>query len=66
MGRTMPDCESVWKEYTKGLGFKAALGLNDTVQTNEDFFIGTSGRVSKRVACRRRCLISSSASFFSL
>ena len=40
MSRPIPDSQSVWKEYVKGLGFNAALGLNDTVQTNEDFFIG--------------------------
>lgn len=38
--KTSPDCESVWKEYLNCLGFNAQLGLNDTVQTNEDFFIG--------------------------
>ena len=40
MAKAMPDSQSVWKEYTKGLSYNAALGLGDTVQTNEDFFIG--------------------------
>jgi hypothetical protein len=40
MKKSMPTSESVWKEYVRGLGFNAQLGLNDTVQTNEDFFIG--------------------------
>ena len=38
MSQHMPDCDSVWKEYVKGLGCNAALGLDDTVRTNEDFF----------------------------
>ncbi|SHI11435.1 hypothetical protein SAMN02745823_02539 [Sporobacter termitidis DSM 10068] len=40
MSKGIPDCESVWKEYLKGLGDNARQGLNDTVQTNEDFFVG--------------------------
>ncbi|HHT16454.1 MAG TPA: hypothetical protein GXZ77_01855 [Papillibacter sp.] len=32
--------ESVWKEYEKGLAFKAQIGLFDTVRVNENFFIG--------------------------
>ena len=32
--------ESVWKEYEKGLAFKAQIGLFETVRVNENFFIG--------------------------
>jgi hypothetical protein len=35
-----PDAQSVWKEYAKGLGFNTQQNLNDTVKTNENFFIG--------------------------
>lgn len=31
---------ATWKEYEKGLGFNARINLNDTVETNENFFIG--------------------------
>lgn len=37
---TNPDAESVWREYEKGVGFKTRLDLFDTVETNENFFIG--------------------------
>lgn len=36
----MPTHESVWKEYEKGLGFNTQINLYDTVETNENFFIG--------------------------
>ena len=36
----MPDHESVWKEYQRGLDFNNALDLYETVRTNENFFIG--------------------------
>ena len=35
-----PTCEQVWKEYERGLAFNARIDLNDTVETNENFFIG--------------------------
>jgi hypothetical protein len=38
--RNKPTILSVWKEYDKGLGFNARLGLNETVRLNEDFFVG--------------------------
>ncbi len=34
------DVKSVWEEYTRALGFNASIGLNDTVENNENFFIG--------------------------
>ena len=38
MIRTAP--EEVWGEYQKGLAYNQAIGLFETVQRNEDFFIG--------------------------
>ncbi len=38
--RIKPDCQSVWKEYQKGLGVNTQLGLYANVRTNENFFIG--------------------------
>lgn len=35
-----PTAESVWKNYNRGVEFKQQLGLYDTVQENEKFFIG--------------------------
>ena len=35
-----PTVESVWKKYNRGVEFKQQLGLYDTVQENENFFIG--------------------------
>ena len=35
-----PTAESVWKKYNRGVEFKQQLGLYDTVQENEKFFIG--------------------------
>lgn len=35
-----PTAESVWKKYNRGVEFKQQLGLYDTVQENENFFIG--------------------------
>jgi hypothetical protein len=34
------DCQSAWKLYDRGLSYNAQLNLDDTVQTNENFFIG--------------------------
>ena len=36
----LPEHELIWKEYEKALDFNAAIGLNETVRTNENFFIG--------------------------
>lgn len=33
-------CQTVWKEYEKGLVYNTQVGLYDTVKTNENFFIG--------------------------
>ena len=35
-----PTAESVWKKYNRGVEFKQQLWLYDTVQENENFFIG--------------------------
>ena len=35
-----PTVESVWKKYNRGVEFKQQLGLYDTVQENEKFFVG--------------------------
>ena len=39
-GGRPPDNESVWKLYARGLDYNAAVGLNETVRTNENFFVG--------------------------
>jgi len=39
-GRDEPDVESVWALYRRGRDFHAAIGLDDTVRTNENFFVG--------------------------
>lgn len=36
----LPDCNVAWKLYEKGLDFNASINLNETVQVNENFFIG--------------------------
>ena len=35
-----PENERIWKEYEKGLDFNAKIGLDETVKTNENFFVG--------------------------
>ena len=35
-----PDAESIFNEYEKGKGFNNQINLDDTVETNENFFIG--------------------------
>lgn len=32
--------ELIWKRYDKGLSFNTSLNLNDTIEANENFFIG--------------------------
>jgi hypothetical protein len=39
-GKEMPDIESVWKLYENGRKFKETINLYETVNTNENFFIG--------------------------
>ena len=34
------DNQTVWKEYEKGIDFKARINLYETVKDNENFFIG--------------------------
>lgn len=36
----MPTCEEINKKFEKGFDFKQQIGLFDTVQVNEDFFVG--------------------------
>ncbi len=38
--KSLPDCAAVVRDYEKALRFNAAIGLNDTVRTNENFFVG--------------------------
>lgn len=40
LGGKMPDCESAWKLFERGRAFNAAIDLDATVRTNENFFIG--------------------------
>jgi predicted secreted protein len=40
VSKKIPDAQSVWKEYDKGLKYNAQLGLEETVKLNENFFIG--------------------------
>ncbi|UOO38253.1 hypothetical protein IZU99_03075 [Oscillospiraceae bacterium CM] len=35
-----PTVSGVWKDFEKGLAFNVQTGFSDTVQTNENFFIG--------------------------
>jgi hypothetical protein len=37
---TAPTVESVFQEYKKGLDFNTQIGLNETVENNENFYIG--------------------------
>ncbi len=35
-----PTAESVWREYERMLGYNESISLDETVKTNENFFIG--------------------------
>lgn len=39
-GKHKPDCKSAWKMYQQGREYNTAINLEDTVQKNENFFIG--------------------------
>ena len=39
-GEDMPDVQCVWNFYKDGLKFNDSIGLEETVQANENFFIG--------------------------
>lgn len=39
-GRKDPDVKTVWKMYEQGKDFNTAINLNETVQKNENFYIG--------------------------
>jgi hypothetical protein len=39
-GKNKPNVQSVWNLYNKGRKFNNAIGLDDTVRTNENFFVG--------------------------
>ena len=39
-GKYKPDCRSAWRLYKKGLDFNSGINLEDTVQKNENFYIG--------------------------
>lgn len=40
MKKIKPTPDGIWKKYNRGVEFKQQLGLYDTVQENENFFIG--------------------------
>ena len=39
-GKKTPDCKSAWKLYQQGRDFNTAINLEDTVQKNENFYVG--------------------------
>ena len=39
-GKAKPDCKSAWRLYQSGRDFNDSINLEDTVQKNENFFIG--------------------------
>lgn len=39
-GEDMPDVQTAWDFYEKGLQFNSAINLEDTVQVNENFYVG--------------------------
>ena len=39
-GEERPDCESAWRLYEQGRAFNTRIRLDDTVRTNENFYIG--------------------------
>jgi hypothetical protein len=39
-GKYEPDPETGWAMYERGVGFKNALNIFDTVRVNENFYIG--------------------------
>ena len=44
----------VWDRFCRGVDFKRRIGLYDTVRTNENYFIGNSGRGCRPKACPPR------------
>lgn len=38
--KTKPTQETIWNEYERGLRFHNQMDLNDTIRSNENFFIG--------------------------
>ena len=47
----------VWDRFCQAVDFKRQIGLYDTVRTNENYFIGNSGRGCRPRACPLRCSI---------
>ena len=39
-GKDKPDCATAWNFYEKGLQFNNSINLDDTVKSNENFYIG--------------------------
>ena len=39
-GKRMPDYRIAWEMYSKGLAFNVQINLDETVQVNENFFVG--------------------------
>lgn len=39
-GKSRPDPKVAWEMYNKGLNFNTQINLDETVQVNENFFVG--------------------------
>lgn len=39
-GKPKPDYRTAWEMYSKGLAFNVQINLDETVQVNENFFVG--------------------------
>lgn len=39
-GKDKPDFSTAWNFYEKGLQFNNSINLDDTVKSNENFYIG--------------------------
>lgn len=39
-GKPRPDYRIAWEMYNKGLAFNTQINLDETVQVNENFFVG--------------------------
>lgn len=39
-GKRMPDYRIAWEMYSKGLAFNVQINLDETVNVNENFFVG--------------------------
>ena len=39
-GKKLPDYKTAWQMYEKGLQFNTQIRLDETIQVNENFFVG--------------------------